>query len=79
MNPASTTDQLCRSPGHTLDLASAALDGLEDQTNWRQAGLEVASAGDAPLLKTYNSVWQTLWQTWLPALDHATGRVLDPA
>jgi hypothetical protein len=75
---ASTTDQLSRNPG-TLDLASAALDELKGQTTRRQARLEVASAGDTPLLKTYNSVWQTFWQTWLAALDHATGWVLDPA
>jgi hypothetical protein len=55
------------------------MDELEGQTTCRQARLEVASAGDAPLLKTYNSVWQTFWQTWLPALDHATGWVLHPA
>src|SRR5215218_9477158 len=47
----------------------------QGQTNRRQARLEVASAGDTPLLKTYNSVWQP----WLAALDHATGWVLHPA
>jgi hypothetical protein len=39
----------------------------------------VTSAGDEPPLKTHNSVWQTLWQTRLPALDHETGEVPYPA
>jgi hypothetical protein len=59
--------------------AAAAVDELEARTNWRQAHLGVAPAVDEPQLKTHNSVWQTLWQTRLPALEHATGEVLYPA
>ena len=47
----------------------------QGQTNTRQACSERPRQA-MHLLKTYNSVWQTLWQTRLPALDHATDRVL---
>jgi hypothetical protein len=55
------------------------VDELEGQTTWGQARLGLTSAGDAPQLKPHSSVWQILWQTRLPALDHATGEVLYPA
>ena len=50
-------------PRGALDPTTAAVDEPEGRTNRCQARLGVASAGDVPLLKTYNSVWQTLWQS----------------
>ena len=50
-NPGQYDGSAQPQPGHTLDLASAALDELKGQTNWRQARLEVASAGDEPCSK----------------------------
>jgi hypothetical protein len=48
--PANTTDQLSRNPEHT-ESSECGSGRTQGHTTWREARLEVASAGDAPCLK----------------------------
>jgi hypothetical protein len=73
--PPRERDRPSRNPGPAASSncgrgPTRGLDQLAPGTSWSGLGRRYT------LLKTYNSVWQTLWQTRLLALDHATGQVL---
>jgi hypothetical protein len=79
-NPRHRANRIGRAPNPgTLHSATAAVDELEGQINWRQGRLGVASVGDTSRLREYKSDWQISGKRRLAALGHATGRVLNPA